>query len=56
MVVCPVCKSTNIIGIEYAYGTPNYYDGVSEWDCEDCGYRVGRFSGRVLTGNETEEI
>ncbi len=50
---CPKCGSTNIIGVEYAYDSPYYYDGVSEWQCE-CGYREGRFSGRELKDGEYE--
>lgn len=42
------------IGVEYPYGHPGRYDGVSEWRCPACGVRVGRWSGRVLLGNDYE--
>jgi len=43
-----------MIGVEYAHGEPGHYDGVSEWRCQVCGLRVGRWSGRVLTGDDYE--
>lgn len=43
-----------VIGVEYAYGNPERYDGVSEWRCPDCGRREGRWSGRVLADEEIE--
>lgn len=42
------------IGVQYAYPHPEMYDGVSEWVCGDCGRRVGRWSGRVLIGEDYE--
>lgn len=42
---------SRVIGVEYQGG----YDGVSEWRCPDCGRREGRWSGRVLGDDETEE-
>lgn len=45
---------SRLIGVEYAYGHKDRYDGVSEWRCPNCGVRVGRWSGRVLEGDETE--
>lgn len=45
---------SRLIGIEYAYGHPHRYDGVSEWMCPDCGYREGRWSGRALAEGESE--
>jgi len=45
----------DIIGIEYAYGDPNRYDGVSEWLFPD-GHRVGRWSGKLLADGEPELI
>ena len=45
---------SRLIGVEYAYGHKDRYDGVSEWRCPDCGVRVGRWSGRVLADGETE--
>lgn len=60
--LCPGCGSdltlpdggSRVIGVEYAYGDPNRYDGVSEWRCPDCGYREGRWTGRHLADQEAE--
>lgn len=52
--VCPKCAGTVWIGIEYAYGNKFRYDGVSEWMCQGCNYREGRWCGEELTGNEVE--
>ena len=66
--ICPVCQSDGQgepipntdrfygrhIGIEYGYGHPERYDGVSEWRCADCGARWGRWSGKVLKEGESE--
>lgn len=41
-------------GCEYPYGHPGRYDGVSEWICGTCGTRFGRWSGRVLVGDDYE--
>lgn len=35
---------SRLIGIEYSYDHPNYYDGISEWQCPDCGYKEERRS------------
>ena len=43
----------DMVGIEYAYGSPNRYDGVSEWLFPD-GHRVGRWSGKLLGEGEEE--
>lgn len=53
---CPACglDGDRLIGVEYAYGHPERYDGVSEWMCPDCGTRVGRWSGRVLLSGDFE--
>lgn len=45
---------SRVIGVEYAYGSPERYDGVSEWRCPYCGRREGRWSGRVLVHGEVE--
>lgn len=54
-VVCPECGG-EVAGVEYAYGSPDRYDGASEWACMDssCGTRVGRWTGNRLTGTQTE--
>jgi hypothetical protein len=41
-------------GVEYAYGHPERYDGISEWECKVCGLRLGRWTGRRLAGNQIE--
>lgn len=51
---CPNCKSENIIGVEYAYGSPKRYDGISEIVCSDCKKRYGRWCGQTLEEGETE--
>jgi len=56
---CKKCKSKNVIMIEYGYtGDPEIdkymYDGISEIDCNDCGARIGRWSGRELKDGELE--
>jgi len=43
-----------MIGVEYDYGNPYRYDGVSEWHCQVCGYREGRWTGKELKGKEQE--
>ena len=55
---CPKCGNTeaaNIIGIEYTYDSPYRYDGVSEWNCQLCGCRWGRWSGRNLEEGDAEK-
>jgi hypothetical protein len=47
------CGHTTRIGQQYQ-GTPEDYDGVSEWICGTCGRRWGRWSKRELHGNEIE--
>jgi C4-type Zn-finger protein len=49
---CKNCGSKNIVGIEYSWDSPYYFDGVSEWDCQDCGYRENRFTGKELKEGE----
>jgi hypothetical protein len=45
---------SRLIGVEYTLDHPHHYDGVSEWRCPDCGIRVGRWSGAVLTEGQFE--
>ena len=52
---CKKCGSENIIMVEYAYGTPERYDGISEIDCRNCGARFGRWSGKQLADGELEK-
>jgi len=48
---CHVCGNTEVVGIEYM----GVYDGVSEWQCPGCGTRWGRWSGRILLGDDYED-
>jgi hypothetical protein len=52
--VCPDCGGEEWIGVEYPYDDPLRYDGISEWRCTRCGCRIGRWTGRRLTGSEGE--
>jgi DNA-directed RNA polymerase subunit RPC12/RpoP len=52
---CKKCGSTNVIGVQYAYDSPEHYDGISEIECRDCGARFGRFSGKELSSGEAEK-
>jgi hypothetical protein len=45
---------SRLIGVQYEYGSPERYDGVSEWVCPGCETRWGRWSGKVLTDSEVE--
>ena len=49
------CDEKHLLGIQYAWNDPEHYDGVSEWQCTLCGQRVGRWSGRVLMGDDMEK-
>ena len=49
-----VTHYSRLIGVEYPYDHPERYDGVSENRCPDCGVRVGRWTGKVLTDGESE--
>jgi len=54
---CPSCNNQSkysIIGVEYCYGHPERYDGVSEWRCGQCHTRWGRWSGKILKDGEAE--
>ena len=51
--MCPNCDVV-MTGIEYSYDNPQHYDGISEWRCETCGMRIGRWSGKELRNNEPE--
>lgn len=52
---CKKCGSKNIIMVEYDMMHPEYYDGVSEISCNDCGARFGRWSGKELEDGEFEK-
>jgi len=50
---CP-CPEKEMILLEYSYSHPEHYDGISEITCHRCKKRVGRWSGRTLTGDDYE--
>lgn len=43
-----------VLLVEYSYGDPYRYDGVSEISCKTCEKRYGRWSSKVLRGKEQE--
>lgn len=51
---CPECGCDKMMACEYAYDQVCHYDGVSEYRCQDCGTRVGRWSGKILQKGEHE--
>lgn len=54
---CADCDKTVMpIGVEYAYGEPEHYDGISEWRCPTpgCNRREGRWTGARLTDGASE--
>ncbi len=51
---CKKCNSTKVIFVEYEMSHPQYYDGISEIECLDCGSRFGRWSGKELAQGEFE--
>ena len=55
METCQKCGSENIIAIEYPWNDPDHYDGVSEFMCNDCNVRIGRWSGKKLKEGESEK-
>jgi len=52
--ICGRCGSTQFIGIEYYLLDPNHYDGVSEWQCQSCQTRYGRWTKKELKSGDTE--
>lgn len=57
---CIKCNSKNVMGVEYLdieekiIPFEHQYDGISEWSCQDCGTRWGRWSNRELKGDDYE--
>lgn len=45
---------SRVIGIKYHYSHSQHDDGISEWMCPDCGFREGRWTGKILVGSECE--
>jgi hypothetical protein len=50
---CPSSSQPTFTGVQYQ-GTAEDYDGISEYNCDACGGRWGRWTGRVLGRNEIE--
>lgn len=40
--------SRRVIGVEYWHGSPEHYDGVSEYQCPDCKARFGAWTGTQI--------
>lgn len=51
---CPKNKQHKVILIEYGYGDPYRYDGISEIKCLDCKKRYGRWTLKKLAEGEQE--
>jgi len=51
---CPNCKSKNLMQVEYGWGDPYRYDGISEIMCLNCKRRYGRWTGKELKEGEKE--
>lgn len=59
---CPKCNGYDWTGVQLGRGCgpmgpnlhPCHHDGVSEWKCNLCGTRIGRWSHRVLKEDEHE--
>ena len=51
--VCPKCAGTVFTGCQYQ-GTREDYDGISEWICDNCGARFGRWTRRELLPGDLE--
>ncbi len=51
---CPNCHGSSFTGCQYDAGKPESYDGVSEWHCDGCGTRFGRWTHRELIAGEIE--
>ena len=49
---CPDC-GIQMTAVEYR-GTPEDYDGVSEFVCQRDGVRIGRWTGKRLAEGEIE--
>lgn len=51
---CSRCSSTCVTGVEYGYPNRERHDGVSEWQCQECNYREGRWTGKEIHDGELE--
>ena len=54
---CIDCDNTkDWTGVEYSYTCKEHYDGVSEWKCNKCGTRYGRWSDKILKEGQLEPV
>lgn len=51
---CTECGKKDWLGQQYRYDSPNHFDGVSEWRCQNCNARFGRWTHKLLGVGETE--
>ena len=51
---CPHCDAHMWAGVEYR-NTSEDYDGISEWVCQMCHTRYGRWTGKELQKGELEK-
>lgn len=49
---CPDCKA-QMVAVQYCMTTEDY-DGISEYACDACGVRIGRWTGNRLATGELE--
>lgn len=49
------CLAEHVVGIEYDYTNPERYDGVSEFLCNNCKRRWGRWTGKELFEDDVEK-
>lgn len=53
--ICCKCGKSDWVCVEYSWDSPEHYDGVSEYRCQACGGRYGRWTGKVLAEGELEK-
>lgn len=51
---CPENPAHEVILVEYAWNEPDYYDGVSEIQCQVSNKRFGRWTKKELGRGESE--
>jgi hypothetical protein len=51
---CEVCRGTHFETVIYGRSHPEFFASGSERICVDCGARYGRWSHRLLMGQEAE--
>ena len=55
ILVCPICyPHTDLTGLQYRYDHPAHYDGISEYFCQKCDARWGRWTKERLFHGEFE--